>query len=329
MLFPTVEFGVFFPLGRYTPTVHSSRTARGARLLSMPDVSPQTSAAPEHAPALERTPPAPPPLPADPTDAQIDAAALADFHARHGAPAFAPVVVVIPAYGEAANIETVLAEIPSEVLELGTSAVVVVDGVHPAEQEGATARRVEAAGHHVCVAPVNRGQGRALRLGYRLARDGGGQYIVSLDADGQYVAAEIPSLLEPILAGEADFVSGSRRLGSTQKNDLLRDVGVGFYAKVITLLTGTRITDPANGLRAMRAELTADVPLTEPQYQASELMIGAIMRGWRVVERPNSMRRRTSGKSKKQRNVLYGLQFGRVVLQTRWRARGAKRRRQG
>jgi glycosyltransferase involved in cell wall biosynthesis len=258
---------------------------------------------------------------------RIDDATVADFVARHGTASLEPVTIVIPSYGEASNIEAVLAEIPREVLGMRTSAVVVVDGRHPAEEEGATARRVEAAGHHVAVAPVNRGQGAALRVGYRLARERGARFIVSLDADGQYDATEIPRLLEPIVAGEADFVSGSRRLGSSEHYDALRNAGVDVYARVISLLTRQKITDPANGLRAMRAELTADVPLTEPQYQASELEVGAIMRGWRVTERPNSMRRRSSGKSKKQRNLLYALQFGRVVMKAWLRGLGPNGRR--
>ena len=252
----------------------------------------------------------------DPETVQIDDATVADFVARHGKPDFNPVTIVIPSYGEAANIERVLEEIPDEMLGMRTSAVVVVDGRHPDEEEGATAQRVQAAGHTVAVAPVNRGQGAALRVAYRLAREGGAQYIVSLDADGQYDPHEIPSLLEPIVNGEADFVSGSRRLGSTEHYDRLRNTGVDVYAVVISILTRHKITDPANGLRAMRAELTGDVPLTEPQYQASELEVGAITRGWRVTERPNTMRRRGSGKSKKQHNILYALQFGRVVTKT-------------
>src|SRR5439155_20713313 len=122
-------------------------------------------------------------------------------------------------------------------LGMGTTALVVVDGRHPAEEEGATARRVEASGHLVAVAPVNRGQGAALRVAYRLAREGGARYIVSLDADGQYDAHDIPSLLEPIVAGEADFVSGSRRLGSTEHYDRLRNTGVDVFAVLISLLT--------------------------------------------------------------------------------------------
>jgi glycosyltransferase involved in cell wall biosynthesis len=257
----------------------------------------------------------------------LDNATVADFEARHGAPMFEPVTVVIPSYGEAANIERVLAEIPEQILRMRTSALVVVDGRHPDEEEGATARRVESSGHYVAVSPTNRGQGAALRVAYRIAREHGARFIVSLDADGQYDATEIPRLLEPIVAGEADFVSGSRRLGSTEHYDRVRNAGVDVFALIISILTRQKITDPANGLRAMRAELTADVLLSEPQYQASELEVGAIMRGWRVTERPNSMRRRSSGKSKKQHNLMYALQFGRVVGKTWLRGLGPEARR--
>src|SRR5690242_11166655 len=183
-----------FPFSR-VPKGYASQTVNPP---SSPDVVAAPVPAPVHHPRLSEE------------DRRIDDATVADFVARHGAPTFAPVTVVIPSYGEAANIEAVLNEIPREMLGMGTSAVVVVDGRHPSEEEGATARRVEGTGHHVAVAPVNRGQGAALRVAYRLAREGGARYIVSLDADGQYNPADIPALLEPIVSGDADFVPGSR-----------------------------------------------------------------------------------------------------------------------
>lgn len=258
-------------------------------------------------------------------DRLVDDLAIADFTARHGSPELEPVVVTIPAYGEAESIEDVLAELPAEVCGLGVSVLVVVDGHHPAEEEGLTARRVTAAGHHVCVAPINRGQGAALRLAYRLARDGGARYIVGIDADGQYVPAEMARLVGPLVGGEADFVTGSRRLGRAETDDRVRGAGVYVFARVISALTGCEITDPANGFRAMTADVTADVSLTEEQYQASELLVGAIQRGYRVVERPTTMRKRTSGTSRKEHNVVYGLQFARVIAKTA--LRGLRERR--
>ena len=123
--------------------------------------------------------------------------------------------------------------------------------------------------------------------------------------------------------GEADLVLGSRVLGSSETEDAVRAVGVRLFAALVRVLTGTRVTDTSSGLRAMRAELTAVVPQHEPQYQASELLIGAIGCGYRVAERPIVLHRRTAGDSKKGNNALYGLRYARVIVRTWWRTRRA------
>jgi hypothetical protein len=93
----------------------------------------------------------------------------------------------------------------------------------------------------------------------------------------------------------------------------------------VSLLTGTRVTDTSTGLRAMRTEVTATVRQEQVQYQTSELLIGAILQGYRVTERPIVMHKRTAGQSKKGKNLLYGFRYARVVLQTTWRERRAAR----
>jgi glycosyltransferase involved in cell wall biosynthesis len=180
--------------------------------------------------------------------------------------------------------------------------------------------------HALLVAPgVNRGQGAALRLGYRVAREHGATVIATLDADGQYDPAELRTVLLPILRGEADFVTGSRRLGREETTDAFRRAGVRFYALLVSALTRQRITDTSFGLRAMRAEVTSSVTLRQPQYQSSELLIGALAHGFRVVEVATTMRQRTAGASKKGHNLLYGLRYGGVVIGTWLRERAARR----
>ena len=93
------------------------------------------------------------------------------------------------------------------------------------------------------------------------------------------------------------------------------------YLSVVSALTGQRVSDTTFGLRAMRAELTAVVRLEQPQYQASELLIGVIARGYRVLELPATIRKRKVGESKKGQNLFYGARFTRVVLRTWWRER--------
>jgi len=251
-------------------------------------------------------------------DDAIDTAAARAFTEEFGdrATRLPPVAIVIAAFNEEGAIGPVVEGLPATVGGLDAVAIVVSDG-----SVDATIKEAREAGALVCDAPVNRGQGAALRLGYRLAREGGARYIVTTDADGQYNPAEIESLIAPILAGQADFVTGSRTLGSEETKDPVRKLGVRFFALTISVLTGQRITDTTFGLRAMRAEVTGAVLLEQPQYQASELLIGVITHGFRVAERPATIHRRQVGKSKKGNNALYALSFAKVVFGTWWRER--------
>ena len=256
-------------------------------------------------------------------DLAIDRAALDALQAQHGdrVRSLPPVALVIAAYNEEGAIGPVIAALPTEVCGLPTATIVVSDGA-----VDATAKEARQAGALVCEVPVNRGQGAALRLGYRLAREGGARYIITTDADGQYNPAEIESLIAPILDGQADFVTGSRTMGSEETKDPVRKAGVRFFALMISALTGQRITDTTFGLRAMRAEVTGAVLLEQPQYQASELLIGVITHGYRVAEVPATIHRRQVGRSKKGNNAFYALSFVRVVLRTWLRERKRRAR---
>jgi glycosyltransferase involved in cell wall biosynthesis len=266
----------------------------------------------------------------NPSDEAVDDAAIAAFAASYGTQAaeLSPVAIVIAAYNEAGAIGPVIEALPAKVCGLATVTVVVTDGC-----KDSTAPEARAAGALVCEVPVNRGQGAALRLGYRLAREGGATYIVTTDADGQYNPAEIENVLAPVVSGEADFVTGSRRLGSQETKDAVRSAGVRFFAFTLSLLTGQRISDTTFGLRAMRAQVTGAVSLEQPQYQASELLIGVITHGYKVAEVPATIHRRRVGESKKGQNPLYhlhipgvnnlfyGIRFARVIYGTWWRER--------
>lgn len=238
----------------------------------------------------------------------VDTAALADFTARHGEPTFAPVLVVIAAYREESGIGGVLDNLPRQCCDLEVDVLVVVDGGGDRTAEVASEH-----GGYVCAAPTNRGQGAALRLGYQLAALGGAEFVVTTDADGQYEAAEMPLLLRPLLDGEADFVTGSRRLGTEDTDDRVRSVGVRVFAALATVLTLRKITDTSFGFRAMRTELASSVRLRQPQYQASELLMGVLAGGARLMERPMTMRVRSAGKTKKGNNLVYGLNYARVM----------------
>ena len=241
----------------------------------------------------------------------VDALALRQFDEDYPELVLAPLTVVIAAYHEADGIGPVLARMPSSCSGLGVSILVVVDG--SGDRTGEVARE-----HDVLVADVatNRGQGAALRLGYQLAVRHGAELIVTTDADGQYDIAELPELIAPILDDRADFVTGSRRLGLEEADSRVRWLGVRVFAALATVLTRTRITDTSFGFRAMRSGLAVGLTLREPQYQASELLLGMLARRARVVEVPLSMRLRGAGASKKGGSLVYGANYARVMVGT-------------
>jgi glycosyltransferase involved in cell wall biosynthesis len=121
------------------------------------------------------------------------------------APADQPLAVVIPAYQAAATLGTVIADARRAAPR---ARIVVVD-------DGST-DGTRAAGEGIALLrfPRNRGKGAALAAGVADALGAGAGWIVTLDADGQHPAGEIPRLLGPLAAGAADLVLGARRRGA-------------------------------------------------------------------------------------------------------------------
>ena len=236
----------------------------------------------------------------------------------------APIAVVIPAYNEEPTVATVVRGIPREIAGKAVEVIVVVDG-----SDDRTAEEARSAGALVCDVPINRGQGLIFMLGYWLAYKRGSDVIATTDADGQYDETEFDRVLEPILSGRADFVNGSRRLGTELTTDPVRHAGVIFFGGLISLLLRQRITDPASGIRAFRTVIPRTVTLEQTQYQTSELLIATAMNDFRIVEVATTMRDRPDGATltKKGPNLLYGMRFARAILMTYWRE--LKRKRSG
>lgn len=241
-----------------------------------------------------------------------------DFEERYPDRTLSPVVALICAYEEEANIGTVIAAVPAEACGLPVTTLVIVDGGD--DDTAGVSRKHDAL---TFVLPANLGQGMALRVGYRLCVEGGSRYVVTLDADGQNDPGELAQILAPLVDDTADFVVASRRLGVDETSDRVRQAGVRFFAWLVNALTRADLTDTSNGYRALRTSLLADVVdrLAQDQYQTAELLITALGRGWRVAERPAVWHERTSGHSKKGTNLTFAFRYAGVVLGTWWRER--------
>ena len=221
------------------------------------------------------------------------------------------IAVVIPAFNEADNVGYVLDQIPSEVCGLPTATLVVDDGSRDGTEEVAAAHGAVVARH-----VVNRGGGAALRTGYRLMVDSEAVMVVTLDADGQHLPAEMPILVQPVLDGEVDVAHGSRVLGHAEENHFAREMGIVFFNRLVSFITRTHVTDCSNGYRAVRTSALPQLVLKQEQFHTSEFMIEAIKRGVPAKEVPVTVEQRLHGSSKKPAVLRYGVGFANAVMRT-------------
>ena len=224
------------------------------------------------------------------------------------------IMVVIPAYNEAANLKELLQKIPAKIGDRNVGALIVDDGSTDNTKEVAMQ-----SGHSVVQNKINRGQGAASRLGYDVLLRNNIKIGVTMDADNQHLPEEIEKLVAPILNKEYDLVIGSRILGETFKSSRLRDTGINFFTKTINLVTGTRLTDCSSGFRAFNVRKMSELNLREEQFQTAEVIVEAAKKGLKIGEVPITIVQRKHGTSKKGRDIRYGLFFAKTILKSWWR----------
>ncbi len=172
--------------------------------------------------------------------------------------------VVIAAYNEAAVIAGVV-----QGLRPSYEHVVVVDD---GSTDG-TFDAVRPVATYTLRHAVNRGQGAALQTGIRFALEQGAAYIVTFDADGQHRVEDIDRLLAPLAAGEAEITLGSRFLGSTEGMPTSRRWLLRLSVLFTRVVSGVRISDAHNGLRAFSRKAAERLDITlDRMAHASEII---------------------------------------------------------
>lgn len=202
-------------------------------------------------------------------------------------------LVLIPAYNEAARIAEVVANVRRVVPAYDIA--VVNDG-----SRDDTAAAARAAGASVVSHPFNMGYGVAIQTGYKYAHANGYDFLVQIDGDGQHDPAYIPKLLEPVMGGKADFAIGSRFLeAGSYEPALARRIGMAFFRKVVSWITGTRITDSTSGYQAFNREViryfsSGAFPC---DYPDADMLITLHRAGFSIREVPVRMYANAEGKS--------------------------------
>src|SRR3954465_12772207 len=126
---------------------------------------------------------------------------------------------------------------------------------------------------------------------------------VFLDADGSHDPEDIPLLVEPILAGEADHVVASRLRGGSSElhggfDEFLRLAGSSFITACINWRFKCRLSESQNGFRALRTSVLQQLTLRENTTTIEqEMTIQTLKQGWRMAEVPSHEHRRLHGTS--------------------------------
>jgi glycosyltransferase involved in cell wall biosynthesis len=202
-------------------------------------------------------------------------------------------IAIVPAFNEEGAIARVIAELRA--YDATLEIVVIDDG-----SVDRTAGVARDAGARVLRLPFNLGIGGAVQTGFRYAQENGFELAVRVDGDGQHDAAQLDAVIGPVLRGEADIVVGSRYLSATggYRSSAPRRVGIRLLGRIVSLLTGQRITDPTSGFQALDRKaislFAADYPHDYPEVEALVLLLRHRLR---LREVPIEMRPRSGGRS--------------------------------
>jgi glycosyltransferase involved in cell wall biosynthesis len=202
------------------------------------------------------------------------------------------VLIIIPAYNEAENIEKVVNEIKTAAPEMDY--LVINDCSKDNTEKICKENRF----NYVSL-PVNLGIGGGVQTGYLYALQNGYDIAVQIDGDGQHDPIYIRKVVQPIIDGEADVVIGSRFINKEGfQSSGARRFGIKFLSRLIKLCCGVQIRDVTSGYRAINSRFIQIFANNYAQdYPEPEAIIATAMNNGRVQEIPVLMKERTGGKS--------------------------------
>lgn len=215
------------------------------------------------------------------------------------------VTAIVPCLDE----ETAIPDVVAGLLANGADAVIVVDG----GSRDATAARARSAGARVIV-ELRRGYGRAIQAGIAAMTPETG-IVLFVDGDGSDRLDRVPDLLDPIRAGRADFVHGSRVRGAREPGALSpQQIVAGHLAGWLLRLTyGTRFTD-MSPFRAIRRDALAQLGMRDETYGWNlEMLMRAAASGLRCEEIAVGQRLRQGGASKVSGDWRVGLRAAWII----------------
>lgn len=204
-------------------------------------------------------------------------------------------LIFIVAYNAETTIEKVLSRIPRSLHSDAVEVLIIDDSSRDATFKSGLRYQQRNSGFKITVlrTPENQGYGGNQKLGYRYAIDNGFDIVALVHGDGQYAPEKLPTLLEPLLRGEADAVFGSRMIDKRAA----RAGGMPFYKWIGNqILTGvqnrmlrTALSEFHSGYRLYSTAALAQIPFeknTNDFHFDTEIIIQWVMKGLRIAELP-------------------------------------------
>jgi glycosyltransferase involved in cell wall biosynthesis len=181
-------------------------------------------------------------------------------------------IIQVPCLNEEATLPRTIADLPRQIEGIDAVELLVID-------DGSTDRTVEVAREsgveHIVRLTNNRGLAAAFQAGLDACLKLGADVVVNTDADNQYSGADVPKLLAPILAGEADMVVGDRRVATIEHFSGPKKALQQAGSWVVRRLSGTAIADTTSGFRAYNREAALGLLVTDNFTYTLESLIQA------------------------------------------------------
>lgn len=193
------------------------------------------------------------------------------------------VIIAIPCFNEERTLPQALAALPKSLPGVDAVQTLVVD-------DGSTDGTVEAARaagvNHIVQHKRNLGLAAAFRTAMDAALTAGADIVVGTDADNQYVADDIPKLVAPILAGEADLVIGCRDIRAIAHFSPIKKILQRLGSFAVRVLSGLSVTDATSGFRAYSREAALRLVVLSSFTYTLETIIQAGYKGLTVKQVP-------------------------------------------
>ena len=214
--------------------------------------------------------------------------------ARRRGPAEAgrPIVLFMPALNEEKAVGECIRRVPAEIAGHPVHTLIIDDG-----STDRTAQIATNNGAEVVSFGETRGLGAGVRFGLEHAMTHNPVAVAFCDADEEYPPEELENLVTPILEGEADYVVGSRFLGTIEHMRPHRRLGNIVLTKLVAFLSRTPVTDGQSGYRAFSPEAASSAEIIHDFNYAQVITLDLIAKGFRYQEVGITYRFRTSGKS--------------------------------